>query len=134
MVNCLAKRCNLFAGYGQYVCRKVFRWLAIRNIFWNNNSVGLYLGNGSANLVFNAYGILGGSAPAATFGNFVKVNPKFLNASGGDFHLLGTSPLLGVSTELVTYDDLDGNLHPQSGRGDLGAYEDTVFIDGLDGG
>ncbi len=31
MVNCSAKKCNLFAGYGQHVCRKVFKWLAIRN-------------------------------------------------------------------------------------------------------
>lgn len=106
----------------------------LNNIFWNNNSIGLYLGNSSANLVFNAYGTLGGSAPAATFGNFVKVNPKFVNASGGDFHLIGISPLHGVSTELVTYDDLDGNLYPQSGKVDLGVYEDTIFIDGLDGG
>lgn len=102
------------------------------NIFWNNTNIGLYLGDGDAYVDFNDYGTLGGAAPMEQTGN-VSVNPKFVDASAGNFHLAGDSPLLGMSPYALGGNDLDGNLLPSSGETDLGAYEETIFLDGMDG-
>jgi hypothetical protein len=61
------------------------------------------------------------------------VAPKFVNANGGDFHLAGDSPLLGASPLFYASTDPDGNSYPRHGKGDLGAYAETIFVDGLDG-
>ncbi|MEP7043164.1 MAG: right-handed parallel beta-helix repeat-containing protein [Dokdonella sp.] len=99
-------------------------------IFWNNTGAGLYLG-GDGTLRYNDYGVLGGQAPGTSEGN-VSVNPQFVDADNGDFHLAGNSPLLGTSPYYSYAIDLDGNPPTESGRIDLGAYEETIFVDGVD--
>ena len=101
------------------------------NIFWNNTNFGLYLSSTNADVEYNDYGTLGGLTPATSQGN-VSVAPKFVNANGGNFHLAGDSPLLGFSPKLLGGFDLDGNPYPSAGKSDLGAYEETIFVDGFD--
>ena len=103
-------------------------------IFWNNTGTGLYLETTQAMLQYNDYGVLGGTAPQSNFQNY-SVNPRFVDAAAGNFHLDGNSPLLGISvyaTTLQGYADLDGNLGGGRGKADLGAYFETIFIDGFD--
>ena len=93
----------------------------------------IFLGNSGAILSHNDYGTRGGATPASEISN-LSVNPKFVDAAGGDFHLAGDSPLLGYGLPQGTITDLDGNPYPVSGKIDLGAYAETIFIDGFDGG
>lgn len=101
------------------------------NIFWNNTNCGLSLGNAAA-LSYNDYGTRCGVAPAGESGR-LSLSPNFVNESGGDFHLNGASPLLGYGPPQGPMNDLDGYAYPVTGKIDLGAYEETIFIDGLDG-
>ena len=102
------------------------------SIFWNNTNAGLYLANSSVNLDYNDYGTLGGAAALFSVGN-VSVNPNFVDAAAGDFHLAGDSPLLAKSPELYGSVDPDGYADPDRGRMDLGAYNETIFINDFDG-
>ncbi|MEP7043165.1 MAG: NosD domain-containing protein [Dokdonella sp.] len=102
------------------------------SIFWNNTGVGLYLDDGLGVLHYNDIGTLGGQAPGTSEGN-VSVNPQFVDADNGDFHLAGNSTLLGTCPYISHSSDLDNNPPTLSGRIDLGAYEETIFIDGVDG-
>ncbi|MEO5559670.1 MAG: hypothetical protein ABIO49_07630 [Dokdonella sp.] len=102
------------------------------NILWNNDHTGLYLIGNNVYMKSNDYGMLGGSVPANNE-NGLSVAPRFMDTAGGDFHLAGNSPLLGVTFDFLGIStDLDGNAFPQIGKGDLGAYEDTIFFDGFD--
>ena len=103
------------------------------SIFWNNTNAGIYLANGNVHMDYNDYGTLDGGVPLASVGN-VSVNPRFIDAAGGDFHLAGDSPLFGKSPELYQRIDPDGNLGPAHGKTDIGAYNETVFVDNFDGG
>lgn len=103
------------------------------NIFWNNTTYGLYLGNSGTILRHNDIGTLGGVAPSLD-DHSLSVSPHFVDAGNGNFRLAGDSPLLGYGMLNGTEYDLDGHQYPFAGKLDLGAYEDTVFIDGFDGG
>jgi hypothetical protein len=74
---------------------------------------------------------LGGTPPLQNVGALM-VSPQFVNAAGGNFHLAGDSPLLGIAPPLDTY-DLEGHHSPAGGKMDLGAYEETIFVDRFDG-
>jgi hypothetical protein len=58
--------------------------------------------------------------------NLVGVNPLFVNAGAGDFHLQAGSPAIDAGTSLpqVT-DDFEGNPRPQNSVYDIGAFEYT---------
>ena len=118
---------GLFCG-GTSPCR------ISNNIFITNTAIGLYLGDANADVEYNDYGTLGGVAPQLSTGN-LSVNPKFIDASAGNFRLAGDSPLLGVSPQPIYINDLDGNPFTTHypNKIDLGAYEETIFIDGFDG-
>jgi hypothetical protein len=102
------------------------------SIFWNNTTYGLYLGAGNAQLYYNDYGARGGNNPLQeTFA--ISANPNFVNEAGGNFHLSGTSPALGFGgVNFLGVYDLDDHPLAASGKVDLGAYEETVFVDNFD--
>jgi hypothetical protein len=101
------------------------------SIAWNNTNVGLYMDTDNA-LVCNDYGTASGTPPGYAADN-LSVQPLFVDAAGGDYHLTAASPLLGrCSGEPFRY-DLDDRAYPASGVTDMGAYEETIFADGLDG-
>jgi hypothetical protein len=105
------------------------------NIFWNNTLYGAYLDTINIDLDNNDYGVLGGSAPQTNFNPLINKNPRFVNAAGGDFHLAGNSPALGFSTAPQrgnAVSDLEDHTYPLGGNIDVGAYEETIFIDGFE--
>lgn len=102
------------------------------SIFWNNNGAGLFLGGSGALLHRNDYGTLAGHVPADAANN-LSVAPQFVAPNKGDFHLAGNSPLLGFGTPLGALIDVEGHRYPTTGRSDLGAYAETIFMDGYDG-
>jgi len=103
------------------------------NILWQNTNVGLYLAGTAAELDFNDYGAIGGVAPFNKQGN-VSTKPKFVDPANGNYHLAGDSPLLTYcsSARPVYPFDLVGNYYPSTGFVDIGAYEETIFIDGFE--
>ncbi|MEO5561016.1 MAG: hypothetical protein ABIR10_15160 [Dokdonella sp.] len=103
------------------------------SIFWNNTAAGLYLDEALGELHYNDIGTLAGQPPS-TFDGDLSVNPHFIDPDNGDFHLAGNSSLLGICPYIDSSYDLDGNPPTVSGRIDLGAYQETIFIDGVDGG
>jgi hypothetical protein len=111
---------------------------ASNNIFWGNTRAGLELFGDAIVLVDNDYGLLGGTGtPAAgSIGNF-SLDPQFINAGSGNYRLAGNSPALAVGTSSpqggLPLTDLAGCSRPQHGGVDLGAYEETIFIDGFGG-
>jgi hypothetical protein len=54
----------------------------------------------------------------------LNVDPMFVNAGGGNFHLQDRSPVIDVADPNSTLDvDIDGDFRPQNGRRDIGADE-----------
>ena len=53
----------------------------------------------------------------------VVSNPQFVDSSAANFHLQSDSPCIDVGTDLGFIQDFDGNLVPQGGAPDIGAYE-----------
>jgi hypothetical protein len=104
----------------------------INNIAWNNSNAGLNLSAGTMELAYNDIGTRTGITPLSNIGE-VSVAPKFVNAATGDFHLGQNSPLLAMSSLPEGNYDLDGFAFPTGGKVDIGAYEETIFIDGFDG-
>jgi hypothetical protein len=104
----------------------------INNIAWNNSNAGLNLATGSMHLAYNDIGTRTGVTPTSNIGE-VSVAPKFVSAATGDFHLGQNSPLLAMSALPEGNYDLDGYVFAAGGKVDIGAYEETIFIDGLDG-
>jgi parallel beta-helix repeat protein len=106
---------GLFCG-GSRACRLT------NNIFWNNTTYGLYLGNSGAALLYNDYGMRGGAAPASSIGD-LSVAPRFIDPSAGNFRLSASSPLRDYSNAHLGGDDLDGHPYPTTGPEDIGAYQ-----------
>ena len=99
------------------------------NIFWGNSGNGLWLGDSGAVLLFNDFALRGGATPSVEIGD-VSENPHFVDLVGGNYHLTGASPLIGLSNVLLDGADLQGNPYPTGGYQDLGALEETIFFDG----
>lgn len=101
------------------------------NIFWDNSGFGLTLVDSGAVLLFNDFGARTGATPSIEIGD-VNENPHFVDLAGGNFHLAGGSPLIGLSYIVLDGVDLQGNPYPTGGYQDLGALEETIFDYGFD--
>ncbi len=55
--------------------------------------------------------------------NSIEVDPKFVNPSGGDFHLQAGSPAIDEGVDIGIEEDFEGNFIPQGNAPDIGAYE-----------
>lgn len=118
---------------GGLYCSNAFPTRLFNNIFWFNTGAGLYLDSDFA-LDHNDIGMRAGTAPGSEHDD-LAVAPRFVNTGNSNFHLRGDSPLLGFGVTFAVLQDLDGYSYPFNpfgGRVDLGAYAETIFIDGLD--
>jgi len=103
------------------------------NIFWGNTNSDLY--SASAIMIDNDYGTDSHSPAAGSSGNH-SFDPKF--SSSSDYHLLPSSPLLGIGTLTpvggLPNMDIEGHARTDNGKVDLGPYErgNEIFADGFD--
>jgi hypothetical protein len=98
-------------------------------IAYNNSTLGMYFENPPA-VVCDDYGAIGGAAPVFSSGN-VSISPLFVDSANDDFHLSAASPLFGLCSA-GSGTDLDDLKFPAQGKEDVGAYNDTLFTDGLE--
>ncbi|QBB69548.1 hypothetical protein ELE36_03660 [Pseudolysobacter antarcticus] len=105
------------------------------NIFWGNTNSGIHLATSNVQLDYNDVGTSAGFDPISAVGN-VSVNPGFVDAASGDFHLTADSPLLGAMPVDAQFPivDSEGNSSPAYGKSDAGGYNETIFKYGFDGG
>jgi hypothetical protein len=97
------------------------------NILWDNDNSDLNLTSSTASLDFNDIGTrTGGTVPTEDVGN-LAVDPRFVDADNGDFHLAGDSPLLAASPLPLGVLDVEGHSYPVAGAQDLGAFAETIF-------
>jgi hypothetical protein len=54
--------------------------------------------------------------------NLIGVDPKFIDASNGDFHLQSDSPAINAGVPTIIK-DIEGTSRPQGPSYDIGAYE-----------
>lgn len=101
-------------------------------IAYNNSTVGMYFESPGA-VVCDDYGAIGGATPGFSSGN-VSTPPMFVDSTNGDYHLSSNSPLFGLCSAGSGVPDLDDFPFPARGKEDVGAYNDTLFTDGFDGG
>lgn len=102
------------------------------SIFWGNDNFDLSLNSDKEiTLDYCDYGTRDGYLPYYEDGR-LQLDPQFVDPSAGNFRLQGTSPALGVSPDALTGSDVEGNLLPNGGLVDLGAYTRTIFKDGFE--
>jgi len=98
------------------------------NIFYQPTTAGIWFDTGgltnvtvSNNLSFGA-AVSTGLSGIASSSNLVNVDPRFVNASGLDFHVQSGSPAIGAGMTLSSVpNDLDG--FARSGAYTIGAYQ-----------
>jgi hypothetical protein len=98
------------------------------NILLNNTNKSLTVSATTLSTRYNDYDVWSGPTLEADDGN-VSVDPKFVDAADGDFHLRGNSPLLDVTPFTTVSPDVEGNPTPLGGKMDVGAFEETIFAD-----
>jgi len=103
-------------GYGS-IAESVYSWTSKNDIIWGNGST---LFDGVTKTF--TYSDVQGGVQSGT-GN-ISSDPKFVNASGGNFKLMSTSPCIGSATSegAPSYDIL-GNKRPHNSSYEMGAYE-----------
>lgn len=108
----------------------------VNTICWGNSGaeIGMQVGTGAGALALSHSDVQQASFPGAgvTLGaNVMNVNPKFVAAANGDFHLQAISPLLdaGASAGLAGAFDLDGDPRIAGAGVDIGADERHVLVE-----
>jgi hypothetical protein len=102
------------------------------SILWGNTQAGLFLGNSNVHLDHDDVGTLDGAAPSSQ-NSVISVNPQFVDAPGGDFHLKSTSPALGFAQDGFGGHDAEGHPSaPYRSFVDIGSLFDTIFDYGMD--
>ena len=75
---------------------------------------------GSPSGVINA-SVVAGSMTVSN--NMTNTNPNFVNPTANDYQLQAGSPAIDAGVSVLDSTDIDGNLRPESGAWDDGAYE-----------
>ncbi len=109
-----------------------FDYFIVGNILRANTFADLELGTIAVSFQYNDYGVRVHQPPNGNVGNLQLV-PNFVDDAGGDYHLSAASPLLGAMPSHTNLLDIEGHRFPLNGKGDIGAYEETIFTNGFDG-
>lgn len=100
-------------------------------IIWGNASVAGTSGNGNVGHINISNSIIQGGSWQGSGNSNSFSDPLFINAPD-NLRLNVNSPAVNSGNNNVpVFADLDGNLRPQGGTLDLGAYESAVSADGL---
>jgi len=104
------------------------------NTIYHNASSGMYVGSDSSNAIIQNNLLYANGTPeihnsgegTVLDHNLMGTDPKFVNATSGDFRLQSNSPAIdaGIAVSSVTT-DIAGTLRPQGGGDDIGAFEVT---------
>jgi hypothetical protein len=115
-------------------------WLVANNILWGNAADYDLELSSHTSLYHNDITAYRGT-PIDGIGSNPAVDPAFVDAANGNYHLRANSPLLNAGLHsipggIATY-DLDGNPRDVFGEVDIGAYElqqlpDAIFSDGFE--
>jgi len=121
--NCTVTGNRSFSSYvaGAHICR------ITNSIVWDNYNASHVLSNYDSSTISYSCTL---PLPGEGVGNIAS-DPRFMNASGANFHLLPDSPCIDVGLNLtgIVGNDIDGNHRPLDGNRDgvavfdLGAYE-----------
>jgi hypothetical protein len=114
-------------GYGFWGNVGNVEAIIVRNNIFSQNKVSVQLLTGTESQFTIDHNLFYGSG--GTYGtNLIVGDPKFVNSSGADFHLLAGSPAIDAGLSLnAPNNDFDGNVRPQGLGYDIGAYE---FVSG----
>ena len=138
-----ARGCGIGAGLAGGVHMDVANSLFFDNAISDLNLEGaavIGLGDGSASADYSLVGVVGGNLPLAT-SHALAGDPKFADASNGDFRLRDDSPFINQGLAAVPFPplsalDLDALPRNRFGAPDPGPYEnqswDWLFADGYD--
>jgi hypothetical protein len=93
------------------------------NIFLNE-STGAPTNTVTGSECSHAYDLVKPQAASLGANNLLNMDPRFVNAAGGDFHLMMGSPAIDAADPAATVNiDYDGTTRPQGAGRDLGAFE-----------
>lgn len=106
-------------GGGAYAANNC-KILAINCILSNNGPFGLKTDSSGTSDYNDVYGHTTDYSGLSAGANDISADPLFVDASNDDYHLQGTSPCIGIGTDVGITDDLDGNTRVGF---DLGCYE-----------
>ena len=133
---------NNQASYGSGIYCRLFSSPVLTNtIIWGESLQTIYFSeSGISNEITVSYSnVQGGQSGIATSSNGVvnwgsgniDVDPLFVDASAGDYHLRENNPCVGIGTPKNTpKTDIDGNFRPNpiGSNPDVGAYENSSGI------
>lgn len=126
------------AGGVYLVCPNSVTCFVGNNILWNNTNDDLDISGdtgahgGQFLLAYNDIADSSFETPHFTEVGTLSVSPKFVSVDDGNYRLGTGSALLGASPFLKGGVDLDDKPYPSSGATDIGAYADTIYVDGFD--
>jgi parallel beta-helix repeat protein len=100
------------------------------NTVYDNTDWGIWVQQGTGAVVQNNIVYKNGAPELQDTGtgsvianNLVGIDPRFVNAAGGDFHVQPGSPAINAGVDVGLTADIASTLRPQGGGHDIGAFE-----------
>jgi len=103
--------------------------LVVNNTCYGNKEAGIYVYDNLGVILRNNISYQNGGENYIGSGNtqdhnLFSIDPKFIKAGNGDFHLQANSPAIDAGILIAGFTtDLEGTARPQHGGWDIGAYE-----------
>jgi hypothetical protein len=127
LTNCTVWGNRASQGGGAFVNLPIVENFTIQNSIVYGNNSGIHIDRGTTAVT---YSLVQGQSSTANGNINGSTNPLFTNASGGDFRLQMTSPVINKGNNSYVSNitaDISGNPRIQLGTVDLGAYESEKY-------